>query len=224
MGGFLWMEYARAGGSANQFARVQYLPSRFAVQYAEIANVSSIGTNIRIARIGKGGKARPTISTFLRPKETRKMRLSRLLDRYTEGVANISSDIPHSIIINSIVKHYRGDKKLLSMKAQTIKETFGDTMYGIYRPGKRNKTILKLTNMGTSTVEGSITCYVQSQAADVARYSLKPGELYHLPLAKCFRRAAEGVLEVNASTPGAIVADTLTYRKREDIHLPRRLR
>jgi hypothetical protein len=223
-GGFLFMDYARAGGYQNQFTSVRYLPKRFAVQYAEISNISSVGANVRIARLNQRGRIRPTISIYLQPKETRKVRLSRLLENYREGMAQISSDVPNSIIVNSIMKHYRGDKKLLSIKALSIRETFGDTVYGIYERIGKTKSLLKLTNIDTQEVQGSVTCYVQSQPIDVQQYGLKPGEQRTVSLERCFSSEQRGVLEVNSSKPGAIVADTLLFRRNEDIHLPGRLR
>jgi hypothetical protein len=223
-GKFLLMDHARAGGSKNHFARVRYLPKRFAVQYAEIANVSSQGVNVQVARVNRRGKTRPSISIYLKPKETRKLRLSRLLERYQEGMAHISSDIPDSIIVNSVMKHYRGDSKLLSIKTLSIRETFGDTLYGIYQRIGRTKTLLKLTNVDGQEVQGSVMCYRNSQLQDAVQYSLKPSGQTELLLEKCFNGASGGVVEVNSSRPGTVVADTLLFRKSEDINLPGRLR
>lgn len=223
-GGFLFMDYARAGGNQNQFASVRYLPKRFAVQYAEISNISSVGANVKITRLSQRGRIRPTISIYLQPKETRKVRLSRLLENYREGMAQISSDVPNSIIVNSIMKHYRGDKKLLSIKALSIRETFGDTMYGIYERIGKTKSLLKLTNIDAQEAQGSVTCYARSQPIDVQQYRLKPGEQRTVSLERCFSSVQKGVIEVNSSQPGAIVADTLLFRRNEDIHLPGRLR
>jgi hypothetical protein len=218
------MDYARAGGSKNHFARVRYLPKRVAVQYVEIANVSTQGANVQVARVNRRGKIRPSISIYLKPKETRKLRLSRLLERYQEGMAHISSDMPDSIIVNSIIKHYRLDKKLLSIKALSIRETFGDTIYSIYQRLGRTRTLLKLTNVDGQEVQGSVMCYHDSQLQDAQQYTLKPGGQTELLLEKCFNRALGGVVEVNASRPGAVVADTIRFRKSEEINLPGRLR
>lgn len=223
-GKFVFMDYARAGGSKNLFARVRYLPKRFAVQYLEIANVASRGANVRVARVNRRGRVRPAISIYLNPRETRKLRVSRLLDPYQEGMAHISSDVPDSVIVNSIMKHYRGDKKLLSIKALSIRETFGDTLYGMHQRMGKTKTLLKLTNVDTKEIQGSVTCYQNSQPVDAQQYSLKPGEQEELVLQKCFNGGAGGIVEVNTSRPGAVVADTLLFRKREDINLPGRLR
>jgi hypothetical protein len=223
-GNFLFMDYARSGGNQNLFARVQYLPKRFAVQYIEVANVSNVGANVRIARLNKRGRIRPTISIFLKPKETRKVRVSRLLELYQEGIAQISSDVPNSIIVNSIMKHYRGDRKLLSMKSLSIRETFGDSLYGIYQRVGRTRTLLKITNVDTQEVQGSITCYQDSQPLDVQPFSLRPGSQNELMLRKCLADGTRGVVEVNTSRPGSITADTLIFRRRDDVHLPGRFR
>jgi len=223
-GTFLFMEHARTGGSSNYFARVRHLPKRFAIQYVEISNTTSRGANVRVARMNRNGRVLPTIPLYLKPKQTRRLRLSRLLDAYQEGITHISSDVPNSLVVNSIIKHFRGDKRLLSMKALSIEETIGDTIFGMYRLIGKSNTALKLTNVHSENVMGSVTCYRGSQAMEAVPYQLRPGEQEELSLEGCFGGARRGVVEVNASHPGSIVAETSLYRKLEGIHLPGRLR
>lgn len=223
-GAFLFMEHARTGGSSNYFARVRYLPKRVAVQYVEISNTTSRGANVRVSRMNRNGRVLPTIPLFLKPKQTRRLRLSRLLDAYQEGITHISSDIPNALVVNSIIKHFRGDKKLLSMKALSIEETIGDTIFGMYRLIGKSNTALKLINVHSENVTGSVTCYRGSKEIDAMPYHLRPGEQEEISLENCFGGARRGVVEVNASHPGAIIAETSLYRTLEGIHLPSRLR
>ncbi|MFN5062579.1 MAG: Ig-like domain-containing protein [Pseudomonadota bacterium] len=221
---FTFMNYAEVGSAGTRFARVRYLPKKTAVQYAEIANVTSQPLNVRIKRIGRTGKARPTIPLLLSPHETRKIRLSRLLDRYEEGVAEISSDASGSIIIANVTKHYRADKSLLSVKSLAVQETFGDLAYGSYSRRQGLDSILKVTNLGVSSGSLTVACYANSQLIDATQLSLQPGRIKQIGLAKCFKNASNGTIEVNSSNPGSFVIDQLRYRAEQEISLGQRLR
>jgi hypothetical protein len=149
--------------------------------------------------------------------------MNRIRGAKQEAVIQITSDVPNSIIVNSVMKHYRRDKKLLSIKALAIEQTFGDSLFGMYQRGEKTRSVLKLTNAGSAPVTGSITCYEHSNVSEVREYSLRPGDVSRITLDRCFS-GDKGVVEVNSSEPGAIVADTLLFRRTESIHLPGRLR
>jgi hypothetical protein len=144
---FISFDYARSGLGRPIFNRVRHLPQYLAVQYVEIANVSDRYVRATIARVGDTGRVKPTLAVHLQPRETRKIRLSRLLARYEEGVVEINGNGADSIIVTSIMKHYRSDRRLLSMKAMPITESFGDLIYGSYENTRGTNTTLKLSNL-----------------------------------------------------------------------------
>jgi hypothetical protein len=223
-GRFIYMNYTESGAGNTRFARVRYLAQRRAIQYAEVANITGAAVNARIKRIGSSGKAKPTIPLHLAPYETRKVRLSRLLEKFEEGVAEISSDTPDSLMVATVMKHYRPDNKLLSMKSLPIKETFGDSVYGSYSSQRRTNSVLKISNLGLDTGSATVMCYSNDLLIDAQTLSLAPGQLREVYLPKCFNGTSSGVVEVNSSKPGTMVVDLLRFRSREDIHLAQRLR
>jgi hypothetical protein len=84
--------------------------------------------------------------------------------------------------------------------------------------------MLKLSNIGSSKVVGSVTCYVGSRPMDVRRFEAEPGDPIEVALERCFKGRRNGIIELNTSQPGVVVADTLVYRRRDGINLPGRLR
>jgi hypothetical protein len=223
-GRFIHMNYTDVGSGTTRFARVRYLPPRNAVQYAEIANVSAQQAHLRIKRVGNSGAVRPIIPLRLAPYETRKIRLSRLLDKYEEGVAEISSDTPDSILVNTVVKHYRSDNKLLSMKNMPIRESFGDLAYGAFSNQRTTKSKLKVSNLGFSSESATVACYAHDRLIDIRQLTLRAGQLEEVDLNACFGGNSTGLIEVNSSSPGTVVADLLRFRALEEINLTQRLR
>ncbi len=221
---FIYMSHSETGFGATRFARVRYLNHKNAVQYAEIANVSDQPINLRIKRISRTGETRPTIPLLLNVHETRKLRISRLLERYSEGVAEISSDRPDSIIVTSVIKHYRPDNRLLSMKSTPIQELFGDLVYGAYNTRDLNKSLLKISNMNQDPASATVMCYAKKELINAQEIQLRPGRMAEINLAQCFLDAQRGTVEVNSSAPGSMVVDLLKFREAEGITLDQRLR
>ena len=223
-GRFIHMNYAQSSSGDTIFARVRHLPAPRAVQYVEVANVTAQVVNVRIKRVGQTGDARPTIPLLLVPYETRKLRLSRLLARYDEGVAEISSDTPDSVLVNSVMKHYRNDNRLLSMKSLLIQETFGDLMYGTYSARKNLRSVVKVSNLGLTNNPTSVTCYANDGNVRSYQLNLTPGKLEEVNMRECFGDSSTGIFEVNSTLTGSLVADVLRFRRREEITIPQRLR
>jgi hypothetical protein len=221
---FINMNYTDVGSGFTRFARVRYLPARNSIQYAEIANVTDKQVNVRIKRIAPSGAVRPVIPLLLAPYETRKIRLSRLLKKYEEGVAEVSSDVPDSILMNTIAKHYRSNNKLLSMKSSAITETFGDLAYGVFSNGRTFHSKLKVSNLSSSTESATVACYARDQLVDAQRMKLRAGQLKEIDLHACFEGHSSGIVEVNSSAPGTVVVDLLRFRTSDEINLTQRLR
>jgi hypothetical protein len=223
-GRFIQSNYSESGFGQTFFSRVRYTPIRYAIQYMEISNISSRPSNVLIKRIDSKGRVRPTIPLFLKPLQTRRIRLSRLLDKYEEGVAEITSDTNSSLMINNVMKHYKSYNQLISMKSSTIYETYGDLLYGTYDSARSMRSLLKVSNLGNNTTSATISCYSDSTLLDSTTLTLKAGQLKEIDLKTCFGKIQRGTVEVNSSTPGALVADILRFRSSEDISLRERLR
>jgi hypothetical protein len=223
-GRFIHMNYAQSGSGDTLFTRVRHLPVPRAIQYVELANVTAQPVSIQVRRIGQAGHVRPTIPLSLAPYETRKLRLSRLLSRYDEGVAEISTDTPNSILVTSVMKHYRGDNRLLSMKSNLVEETFGDLLYGTYSARKDLRSILKVSNLAAQSNATSVTCYAEDGNVRSYQLALEPGNLEEVNMKECFGGNTTGIFEVSSSLTGSLVADLLRFRRREEITLPQRLR
>jgi hypothetical protein len=221
---FVSLDYARSGLGRPIFARVRHLPQYLAVQYAEIANVSDRYVRATISRVGATGRASPTLAVHLQPRETRKIRLSRLLSRYEEGVVEINGNGADSVIVTAIMKHYRRDKRLMSMKALPISESFGDLIYGSFDGSMSMINKLKLSNLGGARISANVSCYANSEIVENQAFRLANGRLRELDLSKCFGKNQRGIIEINSSAPGAVVADTLRFKKHSEINLPARLR
>jgi hypothetical protein len=221
---FIHMSNAETGFGATRFARVRYLNHKNAVQYAEIANVSDQPINLRVKRISRTGKTRPTIPLLLAAHETRKLRLSRLLERYSEGVAEILSDKPDSIIVASVMKHYRSDNTLLSVKSTQIQEIFGDLVYGAFNNSALSGSRLKVSNMNHESASSTVMCYAKQELIDAKEIKLQPGRMAEINLAQCFKDAQIGTVEVNSSAPGSMVVDLLKSRDSRGVSVDQRLR
>ena len=221
---FIQSNYSDSGFGQTFFTRVRDVARRYAVQYLEITNISPKQANVRIKRIDTKGRTRPTIPLLLQPLQTRRIRLSRILERYEEGVAEITSDVKSSLLMNSVIKHYRSYNTLASMKSSSIQESYGDLTYGSYDVSRGTQTILKVSNLSSTTNSGTISCYSKSTLLDSIELTLRPGELKEINLRKCFGRSSSGVIELNSATPGTLVADLIRFKDSEDISLRERMR
>jgi hypothetical protein len=223
-GRFLHATYSESGFGQTYFSRVRYLPGRYAVQFMEITNISTRQTNVRIKRIDSKGRARPTIPLLLPPLQTRRIRLGRLLSRYEEGVAEIQSDVRSSLLMNSVMKYYRNYNNLITMESSPIHESYGDLVYGSYNPPRRARSLLKISNLAATTTSGTISCYAKSEIRESIRITLMPGELQELELGDCFGQASSGVVELNSTAPGALVADILELSANDNLSVKERMR
>jgi hypothetical protein len=221
---FIQANYSESGFGQTFFARVRDVARRYAVQYLEITNISPRQANVRIKRIDTKGRARPTIPLLLQPLQTRRIRLSRILERYEEGVAEITSDVNGSLLMNSVIKHYRSYQKLASMKSSPIQGSYGDLTYGSYDASRGTQSILKVSNLSSGTNSGTASCYSKSTLLDSIQLTFRPGELKEIDLRKCFGRSSAGVIELNSATPGTLVADLIRFKNSEDISLRERMR
>ncbi len=221
---FIQINHSETGFGSTFFSRVREDSRRHALQYMEITNIASRQANVRIKRIDSKGRVRPTIPLLLISRQTRRIRIARLLENYDEGVAEITSDVPSSLMMNSVIKYYRRYQTMVSMKSSPIKETYGDLIYGNYDTSRGTRSILKISNLSSSPNTATVSCYSKSNLIDSFQLNLKPSELKQLDPKKCFGKATSGVIEINSAIPGTIVADLIRFRTREEISVRERLR
>ena len=110
------------------------------------------------------------------------------------------------------------------MKSLPIYETFGDLMYGTFDNAQRTQTKLKVSNLNPSDATAVLTCYQNSQPQDSTTFTLGKGQMGERIANQCGNSSSGGLLEINTSAPGAIVADTLRFRRNDSVHVPERLR
>jgi hypothetical protein len=221
---FMQSNFSDSGFGNTFFARVRYLSIKKAVQFMEVSNISSRVAKVWVKRIDTAGRGRPVIPMSLRPKQTRRIRLSRLLEKYDEGVAEITSDVNSALMINLVMKYYRPYNELISMKSSAIHETYGDLIYGTYDSSRAMRSILKISNLGKAPTAATVSCYTNSTLLNSIQMNLKPGRLSEIELRPCFQGMPNGTVEINSNAAGTIVADILRFRKSEDINLRERLR
>ena len=197
------------------FSRVQYFPTSRAVQYAEISNASSSPTEVTLTRYSRSGRARPAIHLALQPHETRKIRLSRLLRKYTEGALEITSSIPNALIVSSVVKHYNKRNKLRQIHITPLKESFGDLFHGVVSASIAQRTLVKLSNMSSEPQTATVSCLVDGQMLHSNSYRLRAHSFRSVKTKSCMMEHSEGVIEVNASAVGVVVPDLIHYTRRD---------
>jgi hypothetical protein len=112
----------------------------------------------------------------------------------------------------------------MSMKALPISESFGDLIYGSFDGSMSMINKLKLSNLGGARISANVSCYANSEIVENQAFRLANGRLRELDLSKCFGKNQRGIIEINSSAPGAVVADTLRFKKHSEINLPARLR
>jgi hypothetical protein len=201
-------------GASTLFGRVQYFPSKQAVQYAEIANISDALTEVTITRYSRSGKARPAISLALQPRETRKIRLSRVLRRYKEGSLEIISSTPNALVVNSVVKHYAQDETLRQIHFTPLRESYGDLLFGNVSTTVAPRSVLKVSNTSSVQQTATVSCFHNGEIVRSTVYSLRPRSFRSLNLTFCANGDEPAVLEVNGSDSGVVVADIIHYTKR----------
>jgi hypothetical protein len=207
VGAFLTLDTLREGSPREQFARVQYIPSRRVIQYAEIANTGPNPINIRLTRVGDRGERQPSIPLHLKPKETRRIRLSRLLAKYEEGVLEVSGDSNGAALIQNVIKQYKPNRELISTRNQVVSELFGDLRYDSYDPHAGTPARLSLVSVSDEPTQVTLSCFGTTGQIGGESISLAPRQRSTVPLEGCFADAPKGFVEVNSSRPGAILSE-----------------
>lgn len=206
-GAFLTLDTLREGSPREQFTRVQYMPSRRVIQYAEIANTGANPINIRLTRVGDRGERQPSIPLHLKPKETRRIRLSRLLAKYEEGVLEVSGDTNGAVLIQNVIKQYKPNRELISTRNQIVSELFGDLRYDSYNPRAGTPSDLSLANVSDESTQVTLSCFGAAGQIGGESLSLAPRQRATVPLHGCFADTRTGFVEVNSSRSGSILSE-----------------
>jgi hypothetical protein len=206
-GAFLTLDSLRDGSPREQFTRVQYIPSRRVIQYAEIANTGANPINIRLTRIGAHGERQPSIPLHLKSKETRRIRLSRLLAKYEEGILEVSGDSNGAVLIQNVIKQYKPNRELISTRNQIVSELFGDLRYESYNPDAGTPSKLSLASISDEPTQVTLSCFGTTGQVGGQSISLRPRQRSTAQLGGCFADTPNGFIEVNSSRPGAVLSE-----------------
>jgi hypothetical protein len=229
---YVMNEPARSGISREHRARFEYVSKFDAQNFIELANTTSSSVTVTINHVGqelkkfprKKGKRKQkpkppkiiykttNLTVSLPRYGSSRVPFSRFIKSSTEGVVTISANRPDSILTNIVMNQYNSRRNLNASSNFPVLEVFGDDQYGVY--DSNPASALWVSNVASESVAVSIECLVGGNTFNVVPLTIAERSSSVTQLGSCFRGASSGVVRVNSSLPGGILADRVRARSR----------
>ncbi|MDD2943769.1 MAG: carboxypeptidase regulatory-like domain-containing protein, partial [bacterium] len=220
-------DYAMTLPAEGGFPRAAHLPISVelaATNYLEVANILDKNVNITLTYTDSDGYNVGKHTIKFPPLTQRHFPTAGMLLDTQSGFVKLESDIPGSILAQSVFYHHDMDNRSIQTAyASPAREIFGEKLYTTYNTFLNMKNYLRLMNIAS---EESLITYSFPDGASRAN-SAATGDEIRMPknssvilnLASPLRdRSIDsyGLVSIDTNLPGSIAAELIRYRVLEN--------